>query len=110
MAIQNTDSSDSTVAAILNHRPEIHTKQHVKWRALEKRCLKPRATKMACCKLLDATEFRPVEDCSPLNSGTADIAALQVNNFDLTFISDCLRFHARACRTERCGTLLVRRG
>src|ERR1700732_5612433 len=44
MAIQNTDSSDLTVAAILNHRPEIHTKQHVKWRALEKRCLKPRAT------------------------------------------------------------------
>ena len=29
-------------------------------------------------------------------SGTANIAALQVNNFDLTFISDCLRFHARA--------------
>src|SRR2546430_289888 len=27
LAIQNTDSSDSTVAAILNHRPEIHTKQ-----------------------------------------------------------------------------------
>src|SRR5437773_10196914 len=25
LAIQNTDSSDSTVAAILNHRPEIHT-------------------------------------------------------------------------------------
>src|SRR4030095_4592278 len=33
LAIQNTDSSDSTVAAILNHRPEIHTKQQLKWRA-----------------------------------------------------------------------------
>jgi hypothetical protein len=53
LAIQNTDSSDSTVAAILNHRPEIHTKQHVKWRAFEEGCLKPRATKMACGKLLD---------------------------------------------------------
>src|SRR5439155_27114387 len=29
LAIQNTDSSDSMVAAILNHRPEIHAKQHV---------------------------------------------------------------------------------
>src|SRR5258707_7649347 len=86
LAIQNTDSSDSTVAAILNHRPEIHTKQHMKWRALEERCLKPRATKMACGKLLDPTKFGPVEDCSRLISGTADIAALQVNNFDMTFI------------------------
>src|ERR1700737_315610 len=93
MAIQNTDSSDSTVAAILNHRPEIHTKQHVKWRALEKRCLKPRATKMACCKLLDATEFRPVEDCSPLDPSIAHIGACQVHNFDMTFIYECVRFH-----------------
>src|SRR6266481_7097655 len=83
MAIQNTDSSDSTVAAILNHRPEIHTKQHVKG-AFQEHRLRSRATKMACCKLLDATEFRPVEDCSPLSSGSADVAALQVHNFDLT--------------------------
>src|SRR6266516_331977 len=53
LAIQNTDSSDSRIAAILNHRPEIHTKQQLKWRAFEEGCLKPRATKMACGKLLD---------------------------------------------------------
>src|SRR5215475_8657094 len=93
LAIQNTDSSDSMVATILNHRPEIHPKQHVKRRALEERCLKPQATKMACGKLLDTTEFGSVEDCSRL---TAEIGALQVNNFDLTFIYDCLRFYARA--------------
>src|SRR5436190_9133714 len=96
MAIQNTDSSDSTVAAILNHRPEIHTKQHMKWRAFEERCLKPRATKMACGKLLDPTKFGPVEDCSRLNPGIADISAFQANNFDMTFIYERVRFHARA--------------
>src|SRR6266705_4350711 len=63
LAIQNTDSSDSTVAGILNHRPEIHAKQHVKRRAFEEGCLKPRATKMACGKLLDTAEFGSVEDC-----------------------------------------------
>src|SRR6202035_5311996 len=69
MAIQNTDGSDSTVAAILNHRPEIHTEQHVKG-AFQEPHLKSRATKMPCCKLLDAPEFRPVEDSSPLSSGS----------------------------------------
>jgi hypothetical protein len=59
-----------------------------KWRAFEEGCLKPRATKMACGKLLDTAEFGPVEDCSRLRSGTAEIAALQVNNFDLTFSND----------------------
>ena len=43
---------------------------------------------MACGKLLDTAEFGPVEDCSRLRSGTADIGALQVNNFDLTFSND----------------------
>src|SRR5438876_12457290 len=76
LAIQNTDSSDSMVAAILNHRPEIHAKQHVKWRAFEEGYLKPRATKMACGKLLDTAEFGSVEDCSRPRSGTADIASL----------------------------------
>src|ERR1700720_1453550 len=93
MAIQNTDSSDSTVAAILNHRPEIHAKQHMKWRAFEERCLKPRATKMACGKPLDPTKFGPVEDCSRLNPSIADISAFQANNFDMTFIYECVRFH-----------------
>jgi hypothetical protein len=51
---------------------------------------------MAGGKLLDTTEFGPVEDCSRLTSGTAAIAALQVNNFDLTFINHCLRFYAMA--------------
>src|SRR5260221_734096 len=51
---------------------------------------------MACYKLLDATEFRPIEDYSPLRFGSADIAAFQAHNFDLTFICDCLRFPARA--------------
>ena len=37
----NADSSDLTVAAILNHRPEIYTKQHAKWLAFKERCLKP---------------------------------------------------------------------
>jgi hypothetical protein len=59
-----------------------------KWRAFEEGCLKPRATKMVCGKLLDTAEFGPVEDCSRLRSGTAEIAALQVNNFDLTFSND----------------------
>src|ERR1700732_5187157 len=95
IAIQNTDSSDSTVAAISNHRPEIHTKQHVKWRALEERRLKPRATKMACGKLFNPTKFNPVEDCSRLDPSIAHIGACQVHNFDLTFIYDCLRFQAR---------------
>jgi hypothetical protein len=36
---------------------------------------------MACGKLLDTAEFAPVEDCSRLRSSTADIGALQVNNF-----------------------------
>jgi hypothetical protein len=51
---------------------------------------------MACGKLLDTAEFGSVEDCSRFDSSTAEIGALQVNNFDLTFIYDCLRFHARA--------------
>src|SRR6266567_4838411 len=107
LAIQNTDSSDSTVAAILNHRPEIHTKQQLKWRAFEEGCLKPRATKMACGKLLDTAEFGSVEDCSRFDSSTAEIGALQVNNFDLTFIYDCLRFHARAGSRGHLHRLLV---
>ena len=37
----NADSSDLTVAAILNYRPEIHAKQHAKWLAFKERCLKP---------------------------------------------------------------------
>src|ERR1700732_5294400 len=48
---------------------------------------------MACCKLLDATEFRPVEDCSPLDPSIAHIGACQVHNFDMTFIYECVRFH-----------------
>src|SRR2546430_7961853 len=86
MAIQNTDSSDSTVAAILNHRPEIHTKQRVKWRALEKRCLKPRATKMARGKVFNPTKFGPIEDCSRLAPGIAHVRARQLNNVDVTSI------------------------
>src|SRR4029434_10721841 len=104
MAIQNTDSSDSTVASILNHRPEIHTKQHVKWRALEKRCLKPRATKMARGKVFNPTKFGPIEDCSRLAPSIAYVRACQVNNFDVTSIYECLSFRARA-RTH--GHLLV---
>jgi hypothetical protein len=41
---------------------------------------------MPCGKLLDATEFGAVEDCSRSAFSTADIGGLQVNNFDLTFI------------------------
>src|SRR4029453_13357421 len=93
LAIQNTDSSDSTVAGILNHRPEIPTNQQLKWPAFEERCLQPPAGKRACGKLLDTAEFGPVEDYSRLRSRTADIGALQVNNFDLAFIYDCLRFY-----------------
>src|SRR6266511_1441405 len=66
-ASANTAHSDSRIGAILNQRPEIHTEQHVKWRAFEECRLKPRATKMACGKLLDSTGFRPVEDCSRLH-------------------------------------------
>ena len=97
MAVTNSDSSDSMIAAILNYRPEIHTKQHVKWLAFEERRLKPRATKMACGKLLDPTRFGPVKDCSSrLDPGIAHIAACQVNNFDLPSIYECLSFQARA--------------
>jgi hypothetical protein len=51
---------------------------------------------MACGKLLDPTKFGPLENCSRLDPGIAHIGALQANNFDLTFIYDCLRFQARA--------------
>ena len=48
---------------------------------------------MACGKLLDPTKFGPVEDCSRLNPSIADISAFQANNFDMTFIYECVRFH-----------------
>src|SRR6478672_7410990 len=53
---------------------------------LEYDCVESRVAKMPCGKLLDATEFGAVEDCSRSAFSTADIGGLQVNNFDLTFI------------------------